>query len=172
MYNDTFLVIQKILEAYMGFNQIKQLVDVCGCLGSTYKAITSDYPHIKGINFDLPHVIKHDPNCPGILGRAPTVGDTFKPVPQPRLEVPARTERHRFSQQRRLPCDSNWGANSIKSLKETPLPVEPTLCWLLDHDPPPPLLLDHNPSPPRLLDHELSPMIFQIMTQVRSALDV
>ncbi|ESR54844.1 hypothetical protein CICLE_v10024389mg, partial [Citrus x clementina] len=64
MYNDTFLVIQKILEAYMGFNQIKQLVDVGGCLGSTYKAITSDYPHIKGINFDLPHVIKHDPNCP------------------------------------------------------------------------------------------------------------
>ncbi|KAK9192527.1 hypothetical protein WN944_003220 [Citrus x changshan-huyou] len=43
---------------------------------------------------------------------------------------------------------------------------------LLDHDPPPPLLLDHDPSPPRLLDHELSPMIFQVMTQVRSALDV
>ncbi|KAK9175818.1 hypothetical protein WN944_027828 [Citrus x changshan-huyou] len=41
-----------------------------------------------------------------------------------------------------------------------------------DHDPPPPLLLDHDPSPPRLLDHELSPMIFQVMTQVRSALDV
>ncbi|KAK9229573.1 hypothetical protein WN944_022536 [Citrus x changshan-huyou] len=43
---------------------------------------------------------------------------------------------------------------------------------LLDHDSPPPLLLDHDPSPPRLLDHELSPMIFQVMTQVRSALDV
>ncbi|KAK9184736.1 hypothetical protein WN943_025087 [Citrus x changshan-huyou] len=43
---------------------------------------------------------------------------------------------------------------------------------LLDHDLPPPLLLDHDPSPPRLLDHELSPMIFQVMTQVRSALDV
>ncbi|KAK9229755.1 hypothetical protein WN944_022721 [Citrus x changshan-huyou] len=52
----------------------------------------------------------------------------------------------------------------------------PKMCWgkirLLDHDPPPPLLLDHDPSPPRLLDHELSPMIFQVMTQVRSALDV
>ncbi|GAY64886.1 hypothetical protein CUMW_237030, partial [Citrus unshiu] len=45
-------------------------------------------------------------------------------------------------------------------------------CLLLDHDPPPPLLLDHDPSLPRLLDHELSPMIFQVMTQVRSALDV
>ncbi|KDO58196.1 hypothetical protein CISIN_1g044995mg, partial [Citrus sinensis] len=50
----------------------------------------------------------------GILGRAPTVGGTFKPVPQPRLEVPARTGRHRFSQQMRLPCDSNWGANPVK----------------------------------------------------------
>ncbi|GAY49972.1 hypothetical protein CUMW_123170 [Citrus unshiu] len=36
----------------------------------------------------------------GILGRAPTVRGIFKPVPQPRLEVPARIERHRFSQQR------------------------------------------------------------------------
>ena len=28
------------------------------------------------------------------------MGDTFKPVPQPRLEIPARTERHKFSQQK------------------------------------------------------------------------
>ncbi|GAY55625.1 hypothetical protein CUMW_165630 [Citrus unshiu] len=53
----------------------------------------------------------------GILGRAPTVGDTFKPVPQSRLKVPARTGRYMFSQQRRLPCDLNWGANSIKHLR-------------------------------------------------------
>ncbi|KAH9675214.1 cytochrome P450 family 94 subfamily D polypeptide 2 [Citrus sinensis] len=66
----------------------------------------------------------------GILGRALTVGSTFKPVPQLRLEVSARTGRHRFSQQMRLPCDSNWGANPVKPLKGTPLPVEPTLCWL------------------------------------------
>ena len=54
---------------------------------------------------------------------------TFKPVPQSRLEVSSRTERHKFSQQMRLPCDSNWVANSVKPLKGTPLPVEPTLCW-------------------------------------------
>ena len=53
----------------------------------------------------------------GILRRAPTVGSTFKFVPQPRLKVPVRTERHRFSKQRRLPCDSNWGANPVKPLK-------------------------------------------------------
>ena len=59
------------------------------------------------------------------------MGGTFKPVPQPRLEVPARTGRHRFSQQRRLLCDSNWGANLVKPRKGTPLPVEPTLYWYI-----------------------------------------
>ena len=57
------------------------------------------------------------------------VEDTFKSVPQLRLEVPARIERHRFSQQRRLSCNSNWGTNPIKTLKGTSLSVEPTLCW-------------------------------------------
>lgn len=65
----------------------------------------------------------------GIFGRAPTVGDTFKAVPQLRLAISARIGRHMFSQQMRLPCNSNWEANPIKSLKETPWPVEPTLCW-------------------------------------------
>ena len=59
------------------------------------------------------------------------MGGAFKSVPQPRLEVSPQTERHIFSQQRRFPCDSNWGANSVKPLKGTPLPVEPTLCWFL-----------------------------------------
>ena len=53
----------------------------------------------------------------GILGRAPTVGGTFKPVPQP--------------QQMRFSYDSNWGANSIKPLKGAPLTIELTLCWWL-----------------------------------------
>lgn len=56
---------------------------------------------------------------------------TFKYVPQPKLEVIARIERHKFSQQRRLPCDSNQGANPVKPLKETLLSVEPTLYWLI-----------------------------------------
>ncbi|KAH9781338.1 Flavone 3'-O-methyltransferase 1 [Citrus sinensis] len=73
MYNHTTLVIQKILEAYKGFEHIKQLVDVGGSLGNTLKAIISKYPHIKGINFDLPHVIQHAPEYPG--------GDMFQSVP-------------------------------------------------------------------------------------------
>ncbi|KAK9205340.1 hypothetical protein WN943_015607 [Citrus x changshan-huyou] len=59
-------------------------------------------------------------------------------------------------------------AIALNMLDRLALPVS----RLLDYDPPPPLLLDHDPSPPHLLDHELSPMIFQVMTQVRSALDV
>ncbi|XP_024042861.1 anthranilate N-methyltransferase [Citrus clementina] len=65
MYNLSTLVIQKILEAYNGFKHIKQLVDVGGSLGNTLKAITTKYSHVKGINFDLPHVIQHAPGYPG-----------------------------------------------------------------------------------------------------------
>ncbi|KAH9725351.1 Flavone 3'-O-methyltransferase 1 [Citrus sinensis] len=66
MYNLSTLVIQKILEAYNGFKHIKQLVDVGGSLGNTLKAITTKYSHVKGINFDLPHVIQHAPGYPGV----------------------------------------------------------------------------------------------------------
>lgn len=64
--NKTSLDIQKILKAYNGFEHIKQLVDVGGNLGVTLKSIITKYPRIKGINFDLPHVIQHAQNHPGI----------------------------------------------------------------------------------------------------------
>ncbi|KAK9200000.1 hypothetical protein WN944_015194 [Citrus x changshan-huyou] len=70
MYNLSTLVIgsvvKKILEAYNGFKHIKQLVDVGGSLSNTLKAITTKYSHVKGINFDLPHVIQHAPEYPGV----------------------------------------------------------------------------------------------------------
>ena len=67
MYNHTTIVVKKILEVYKGFEPtIKQLVDVGGGLGVNLNLITSTYPHIKGINFDLPHVIKHAPSYPGM----------------------------------------------------------------------------------------------------------
>lgn len=67
MYNQTNLVIGNMLETYNGFNDLKQLVDTGGGLGHTIKAITSKYPQIKGINFDLPHVIEHAPAYPGMF---------------------------------------------------------------------------------------------------------
>ncbi|KAH7519389.1 hypothetical protein FEM48_Zijuj08G0031000 [Ziziphus jujuba var. spinosa] len=54
MYNHTTIAIKQILEVYKGFEHIKQLVDVGGGFGVTLKSITSTFPHIKGINFDLP----------------------------------------------------------------------------------------------------------------------
>ncbi|KAJ4850249.1 hypothetical protein Tsubulata_018314 [Turnera subulata] len=49
MFNHTTIVIKNILESYKGFEHLKQLVDVGGGLGHAVKAITSKYPHIKGV---------------------------------------------------------------------------------------------------------------------------
>jgi caffeic acid 3-O-methyltransferase len=67
MLNHTTIVMKQILEVYKGFEQLKLLVDVGGGLGVTLNLITSRYSHIKGINFDLPHVIQHAPPYPGII---------------------------------------------------------------------------------------------------------
>ncbi|XP_048503939.2 cathecol O-methyltransferase 1 [Beta vulgaris subsp. vulgaris] len=79
MFNHTTIIIKKILQKYKGFGDIKQLVDVGGGLGHSLHAITSMYPFIKGINFDLPHVICNAKSYPGIehIG-----GDMFRSVPQ------------------------------------------------------------------------------------------
>ncbi|XP_059634461.1 caffeic acid 3-O-methyltransferase-like [Cornus florida] len=79
MKNQTTIVMKKILESYKGFELIRKLVDVGGGLGVSLNMITSKYPAIKGINFDLPHVIQHAASYPGIehLG-----GDMFESVPE------------------------------------------------------------------------------------------
>ena len=67
MINQTTIVIKNILKVYKGFHNLEQLVDVGGGLGVTLNLITSTYPHIKGINFDLPHVLKHAPSYLGTI---------------------------------------------------------------------------------------------------------
>ncbi|KAK8695449.1 hypothetical protein V6N13_000610 [Hibiscus sabdariffa] len=79
MINHTTLVLKKILDSYNGFEQIGCLVDVAGGLGVTLGLITSKYPSIKGINFDLPHVIQHAPAYPGVQHVG---GDMFESVPK------------------------------------------------------------------------------------------
>ncbi|XP_044491300.1 caffeic acid 3-O-methyltransferase-like isoform X2 [Mangifera indica] len=79
MFNHTTIVINEILQVYEGFESIKQLVDVGGGLGITLKAITSKYPHIKAINFDLSHVVQHAPHYPGVEHEG---GDMFESVPK------------------------------------------------------------------------------------------
>ncbi|KAL6128480.1 hypothetical protein ACLB2K_071835 [Fragaria x ananassa] len=73
MVSFTTLIMRRILDSYKGFEHLTQLVDVGGGLGVALSLITSRYPHIKGINYDLPHVIKHAPQYPG--------GDMFSNIP-------------------------------------------------------------------------------------------
>ncbi|KAK9270315.1 hypothetical protein L1049_025893 [Liquidambar formosana] len=66
MSNHTTLIMKKILDVYKGFEAVKVLVDVGGGIGVTLNIITTTYPHIKGINYDLPHVLADAPSFPGV----------------------------------------------------------------------------------------------------------
>jgi len=66
MFNITTIITNRVLELYDGFKNINRLVDVGGGLGINLKLITSKYPNLQGVNFDLPHVIEHAPTYPGI----------------------------------------------------------------------------------------------------------
>ncbi|GAY34071.1 hypothetical protein CUMW_284460 [Citrus unshiu] len=79
MHNHTTIVMKEILEIYKGFEGLNQLVDVAGGLGANLKSIVSKYPQLRGINFDLPHVLKHAPSCPGVEHVG---GDMFVEVPK------------------------------------------------------------------------------------------
>lgn len=59
---------QKIdaLQRYDGFKDVETLVDVGGNNGATVAAIVAAHPHIRGINFDFPHVVAGAPDVPGV----------------------------------------------------------------------------------------------------------
>ncbi|KAE8710731.1 Caffeic acid 3-O-methyltransferase [Hibiscus syriacus] len=79
MSNHSTIAMKKILETYDGFKGIKTLVDVGGGTGATLNMIVTKYPSIKGINFDLPHVVKDAPAYPGVEHVG---GDMFESVPK------------------------------------------------------------------------------------------
>ncbi|KAI8571275.1 hypothetical protein RHMOL_Rhmol01G0106900 [Rhododendron molle] len=80
MIDHSAIVNKKILESsYKGFEQVQKLVDVGGGLGATLKLITSKYPHITAVNFDLPHVIQHAPSYPRVEHVG---GDMFEVIPK------------------------------------------------------------------------------------------
>ncbi|KAI4969191.1 hypothetical protein ZWY2020_000105 [Hordeum vulgare] len=66
MKHHSAIITKKLLEVYSDFDGIGTLVDVAGGIGAVSHAITSMYPSIKGINFDLPHVIAGAPPYPGV----------------------------------------------------------------------------------------------------------
>nr|DAD39709.1 TPA_asm: hypothetical protein HUJ06_014032 [Nelumbo nucifera] len=61
----SIIVMDQILDTYNGFESLEEVVDVGGGTGTTLEMITSKYPQIKGINFDLPHVIAEAPSYAG-----------------------------------------------------------------------------------------------------------
>ncbi|XP_048227335.1 caffeic acid 3-O-methyltransferase-like isoform X2 [Ricinus communis] len=72
------VIMNAILETYKGFEGITSLVDVGGGTGKVLHMIISKYPSIKGINFDLPHVIE---SAPPILGIQHVGGDMLTGIP-------------------------------------------------------------------------------------------
>ncbi|KAK4766092.1 hypothetical protein SAY87_007734 [Trapa incisa] len=71
---------EEILKVYRGFQGLKSLVDVAGGTGKCLSMVVSKHPSIKGINFDLPHVVGEAPSYPGSVEHVG--GDMFVGVPQ------------------------------------------------------------------------------------------
>ncbi|KAK9100081.1 hypothetical protein Scep_023511 [Stephania cephalantha] len=78
MSDHTMVVMRKILDKYIGFDGLKVVVDVGGGVGTNINMIVSKYPTIKGINFELPHVVEAAPSFPGVEHVG---GDMFASVP-------------------------------------------------------------------------------------------
>lgn len=80
MKSVTKMCLNDILMGYKeGFSEIEgTLVDVGGGMGQAVAEIVKAHPHIKGINFDAPHVVATAPECAGITHVG---GDMFKEVP-------------------------------------------------------------------------------------------
>lgn len=78
MAEHSVILVTKMVEYFRGFDDVRQLVDVGGGTGNTLEMITSRYKHIKGINFDLPHVISQAPSLPGVEHVA---GNMYESVP-------------------------------------------------------------------------------------------
>ncbi|EEF49592.1 o-methyltransferase, putative [Ricinus communis] len=71
-------IMKKVLENYSGFKGLGSLVDVGGGSGFALNMITSEYPSISCINFDLPHVVQEAPYHPGVKHVG---GDMFLDIP-------------------------------------------------------------------------------------------
>ncbi|GKC41568.1 xanthohumol 4-O-methyltransferase-like protein [Tanacetum coccineum] len=73
----TRLSMAAIMSDYK-FDELKgTLADVGGGIGAAINEIVNAYPHLKGINFDMPHVISMAPTYKGVTH---VEGDMFKAI--------------------------------------------------------------------------------------------
>nr|WJH18563.1 O-methyltransferase COMT1 [Artemisia annua] len=79
MFGHSTMTMNKIVDLYDGFNGLTTLVDVGGGTGASLNMIISKHTSLKGINFDLPHVIEDATTYPGIEHVG---GDMFESVPK------------------------------------------------------------------------------------------
>ncbi|KAG7587380.1 Winged helix DNA-binding domain superfamily [Arabidopsis thaliana x Arabidopsis arenosa] len=79
MSEPSTMIMKKVLELYRGFEDVNTLVDVGGGNGTVLGLVTSKYPHIKGVNFDLAQVLTQAPFYPGVKH---VPGDMFIEVPK------------------------------------------------------------------------------------------
>jgi caffeic acid 3-O-methyltransferase len=67
MASHSVIITKKLLQFFHGFEGIDVLVDVGGGIGATLKMITARHKNLKGVNYDLPHVIAQAPPIEGPL---------------------------------------------------------------------------------------------------------
>ncbi|KAJ9134992.1 hypothetical protein P3X46_032218 [Hevea brasiliensis] len=73
------IMVEAVKTSYKdGFNGLGSLVDVGGGTGAMVGEIVKAHPHIKGINFDLAHVLAMAPEYEGVTH---VVGDMFTSIP-------------------------------------------------------------------------------------------
>ncbi|KAL0438075.1 UNVERIFIED_CONTAM: Caffeic acid 3-O-methyltransferase 1 [Sesamum latifolium] len=70
---------KKTIKIYDGFSSLSSIVDVGGGTATALAIIIANYPHINGVNFDVPEVVQNAPSYHGIehIG-----GDMFVEVPK------------------------------------------------------------------------------------------
>lgn len=67
MADYSVVLMKKVVEKYKGFEGLTSLVDVGGGSGAALRTIIAHYPSIRGLNFDLPQVLKEAPSYPGSI---------------------------------------------------------------------------------------------------------
>ncbi|GKA14722.1 caffeic acid 3-O-methyltransferase [Tanacetum coccineum] len=86
MFSYSTMAMKQILDLYDGFNGLTTLVDVTGGTGASLEMIISKHTSLKGINFDLPHVIEVAKTYPEVKGSILTpykAGGPFLPLVKP-----------------------------------------------------------------------------------------
>ncbi|KAL0001880.1 hypothetical protein SO802_015661 [Lithocarpus litseifolius] len=96
------IMMNTILSEYRHeFDSVGSLVDVGGGIGSGLAEIVKSYPHIKGINFDLPHVAATASIYDGITHVG---GDMFHSIPNANNTI--------FMKKRGKDKDKEWSLRS------------------------------------------------------------